>query len=162
MLWVAIKRAFPDWKIDWWDAKRCVAQMTNWLKASTPVGFELQKSAVLRDPSFAQRTVRAKQLDLTHKSIHNLLQDGCQVIQLELDWCEQMRFTMTEQWGLSSIRYADALLSLAKSEEDADRTQQHISDLILLTETMRKFYDELSELVQDSRSAQPLPVPETV
>jgi recombination associated protein RdgC len=153
MVWVAVKRIFPDWKIDWVDANSCIKNMTSWLKTDTPDGFTLQKYVVLRDPQQQSRIIRAQQQDLSHNVIQTLLAEGCQVMQLALDWREQMTFTMTDSCGLRGINFADSLLELGHTDGDTDPAQQFITDSLLLAETLRKLYDSLLDQIQPAEAA---------
>ena len=148
MLWVAIKRVFPEWRIDWVDARCCIRNMTSWLQTDAPDGFSLQKHVVLRDPQQQMRIIRAQQQDLGHSAIQSLLSEGCQVVQLALAWREQISFTMTDTCGLRSMRFADSLLELGDIDvAEVDPAQQFLSDILLMSETLRQLYDALFGLI---------------
>ena len=154
MLWVAVKRVFPEWKVDWVDARSCIQNMTSWLKSDAPDGFSIQKQVVLRDPQQQMRVIRAQQQDLGHSAIQSLLGEGCNVIQLALSWRDQVSFTMTDTCALRSMRFADSLLELGHIDAgEVDPAQQFLSDSLLFGETLRQLYDDIMGVMQPAQHA---------
>lgn len=142
-----LKRALPGLSIRPVKTKKMSKLLTRWLTTRDyPKSFDVEKHTVLVDPNHQQRTVRCQQQDLFASSIQSLLKEGCEVSQLALHWQDKIRFTLTTDLHIKSLKYSDELLSLAKDEDMETAEQRFAADFLLMTEWLTALWQELLEL----------------
>jgi recombination associated protein RdgC len=126
--------------------KKPAYEMTQWLQHKTVPGhFIIEKACALQDPELQTRTIRCTQQNLFAQSIQDLMKDGCQVIQLALNWNDQVNLVLADDFLIKSIRFHDEILAAAKDDYSETAAQQFDADFILMTEILTNMLLELTE-----------------
>lgn len=126
------------------------SELTRWLSHQDyPREFSIEKACVLSDPREQQRVIRCQQQDLSAQPIQLILKDGCQVNQLALTWNDQVKFTLTDEGMLRSIKYPDEIVAQAKEMEPETKRQQFEADFLIMGETLSGLVSALLELVSE-------------
>ena len=119
--------------------KRIPSLMTQWIINNTyPNNFGIEKACVLQDPQQQSRVIRCQQQDPFSSSIQSLIKDGCEVIQLALNWEDRIQFVLTEDFSFKSIRFQDEIIAMAKDNYSETPEQQFDADFVIMTETFKQ------------------------
>jgi recombination associated protein RdgC len=117
--------------------------ITQWIKnRDYPDAFSIEKKGVLQDANQKTRIIRCQQQDLFVNSIHDFIKDGCELKQIALMWRDSIRFVLSDDFTLRSIKFEDELIGQVKEMEAETRQQKFMADFFMMTET-------LSSLLQD-------------
>ncbi len=129
--------------------------LTGWLKlGKAPFTFTLGEFAVLQAVLEDGGKVTCKKQDLNCDEIAGHLSAGKVVTRLELDWHEQIHFTLSDDFGLTGIKYADQLLDQNCDHEDA--AARFDADVMLFTHALTRLIAELMECLGGEVKKQPL------
>ena len=121
--------------------------LTDWLKHKNyPTSFAIEKTYVLQDPKQQSRIIRCQQQDAFADGIQTLLKEGCEVIQLALQWQDQMHFVLTNNLFIQSIRFGDDIIEGAKEMEAETKLQHFSADFFIMTQTFAMLLNELIHL----------------
>ena len=94
--------------------------MTEWLlQGHAEGGFELGYNVLLQGVGDVEPKVKISKKDLTTAEVIKHAQNGMQVVELELEWREQISFTLTKDFTLKRIQFLDVL---QEEEEQGDDT----------------------------------------
>lgn len=116
--------------------------LTEWVKSGkAPSTFALGDSAVLQAVLEDGGKVTCKKQDLHSDEIAGHLSAGKVVTRLELGWGEQIHFTLSDDFGLTGIKYADELLD--KNCDNEDAAARFDADVMLLTGELGKLIADL-------------------
>ncbi len=141
-----LKRSLGDIEIKPLEVSEVGPMMTSWvLDASNPSNILIDQAAVLQDPNQQNRVIRCQHQDLGMPSIQGLINDGCAVKQLALNWNNQLSFCLDNEFSLSKIKFADELLETAKEAYDEAKLQQFSTDFVMMRETFAKLLANLTE-----------------
>jgi recombination associated protein RdgC len=133
------------------------SELTRWLSHQDyPQEFSIEKACVLSDPREQQRVIRCQQQDLSAQPIQLILKDGCQVNQLALAWNDQVKFTLTDEGALRSIKYPDEIVAQAKEMEPETKRQQFEADFLIMGETLSGLINALLTMVSDQVQQKPV------
>lgn len=128
------------------EVKNLSYYLTQWLvDQNFPNSFDIAKTCALEDSQQKNRKIRCQQQNLFASSIQSLLQDGCQVKQLGLNWHDRINFVLSDQMVLSGIKFQDELLEQAKELEPETKQQQFDADFLIMTETISTLLKDLLE-----------------
>ncbi len=117
--------------------------ITQWVKNKDyPEAFSIEKKGVLQDANQKTRIIRCQQQDLFVNSIHDFIKDGCELKQIALMWRDSIRFVLSDDFTVRSIKFEDELIDQVKELEAETRQQKFMADFFMMTET-------LSGLLQD-------------
>ncbi|MBI5448574.1 MAG: recombination-associated protein RdgC [Gammaproteobacteria bacterium] len=144
-------RCFEEIQVSAIDTKNVSSILTTWLMDGdcSPHLF-IGSACVLRDPQQKNRVVRCQNQPLFAEGILSLVKEGCEVNQLALDWHDRVSFCLTEKFALTSVRFHDAVLQLAK-EQSAETEQQRMdADFFIMTETLQEIIHELLSVFSKS------------
>lgn len=84
--------------------------MTQWLKSNElPEGFGLTQEAEMKALEEEGAIAKFKQQDLQSEEVLAQLEHGKYVVQLGMQWHENVSFVLTEDLALKRIKYADVL-----------------------------------------------------
>ncbi len=120
------------------------AQMTHWLaQRDYPTAFSIETAGVLQDPAATGRIIRCRQQDLFADAIQNLLQSGCHIKQLALNWQDQVSFTLADPFVLQGIRYQDEVTAQAAEMEAESAQQQFDADFLIMSDVLAALLKEL-------------------
>lgn len=119
---------------------------TQWLKQKNyPEVFSVEPAAILQDPEHQHRVIRCQQQDLFASSIQDLIKDGCEVIQLSLNWHDRLQFTLAQDFTLRSVRLAEDDTANLYDEIET-KHQKFDADLVMMAELLRGLFTDLFKL----------------
>ena len=120
--------------------------MTEWLLQGHAEGdFELGYNVLLQGVGDVVPKVKISKKDLTHPEVIQHAKNGMKVVELELEWREQISFTLTQNFALKRIRFLDVLQEEAEQGDDAASLM--FSSQIIMTTALGGMLDELVNLL---------------
>ena len=120
--------------------------MTEWLlQGHAEGGFELGYNVLLQGVGDVVPKVKISKKDLTHPEVIQHAKNGMKVVELELEWREQISFTLTQNFALKRIRFLDVLQEEAEQGDDAASLM--FSSQIIMTTALGGMLDELANLL---------------
>ena len=129
--------------VDMFAIERPATTLTRWLKdKNSPKTFNIEKSCVLQDPQQQTRVIRCQQQDLFAGSIHSLVKDGCEAIQIALSWHDRINFILTEACTLKSIRRSEDGIAEFNDYDD-DKQLKFDADFFMMTETFAPLWQDI-------------------
>ncbi|ECG5926028.1 recombination-associated protein RdgC [Salmonella enterica] len=118
--------------------------MTEWVRSgNAPQGFVMGDSAELKALLEDGGTARLKKQDLVSDEIFTHLDAGKLVTKLSLNWHDRIRFTLDDNFGLSSLKFADELIGQNDDIDREDVAQRLDADFLLLTSELSCLVDAL-------------------
>lgn len=120
--------------------------MTEWLLQGHAEGdFELGYNVLLQGVGDVVPKVKISKKDLTHPEVIQHAKNGMKVVELELEWREQISFTLTQNFALKRIQFLDVLQE--EAEQGDDRASLMFSSQIIMTTALGGMLDELANLL---------------
>lgn len=120
--------------------------MTEWLLQGHAEGdFKLGYNVLLQGVGDVVPKVKISKKDLTHPEVIQHAKNGMKVVELELEWREQISFTLTQNFALKRIRFLDVLQEEAEQGDDA--ASLTFASQIIMTEALGEMICELSNLL---------------
>ena len=120
--------------------------MTEWLlQGHAEGGFELGYNVLLQGVGDVVPKVKISKKDLTTAEVIKHAQNGMQVVELELEWREQISFTLTKDFTLKRIQFLDVLQE--EAEQGEDTASLMFSSQIIMTTALGGMLDELVNLL---------------
>lgn len=120
--------------------------MTEWLLQGHAEGdFELGYNVLLQGVGDVVPKVKISKKDLTHPEVIQHAKNGMKVVELELEWREQISFTLTQNFALKRIRFLDVLQE--EAEQGDDTASLMFSSQIIMTTALGGMLDELANLL---------------
>ena len=120
--------------------------MTEWLlQGHAEGGFELGYNVLLQGVGDVVPKVKISKKDLTTAEVIKHAQNGMQVVELELEWREQISFTLTKDFTLKRIQFLDALQEEAEQGDNAASLM--FASQIIMTTALGGMLDELANLL---------------
>ena len=120
--------------------------MTEWLLQGHAEGdFELGYNVLLQGVGDVVPKVKISKKDLTHPEVIQHAKNGMKVVELELEWREQISFTLTQNFALKRIRFSDVLQE--EAEQGDDTASLMFSSQIIMAEALGEMLDELANLL---------------
>ena len=89
--------------------------------------------------------VKISKKDLTHPEVIQHAKNGMKVVELELEWREQISFTLTQNFALKRIRFLDVLQEEAEQGDDA--ASLTFASQIIMVEALGEMINELVNLL---------------
>ena len=121
--------------------------MTEWLLQGHAEGdFELGYNVLLQGVGDVVPKVKISKKDLTTAEVIKHAQNGMQVVELELEWREQISFTLTQDFTLKRIQYLDVLQEEAEGHGD-DAASLMFASQIIMVEALGEMINELVNLL---------------
>ena len=121
--------------------------MTEWLlQGHAEGGFELGYNVLLQGVGDVVPKVKISKKDLTTAEVIKHAQNGMQVVELELEWREQISFTLTQDFTLKRIQYLDVLQEEAEGHGD-DAASLTFASQIIMVEALGEMINELANLL---------------
>ena len=121
--------------------------MTEWLlQGHAEGGFELGYNVLLQGVGDVEPKVKISKKDLTTAEVIKHAQNGMQVVELELEWREQISFTLTKDFTLKRIQYLDVLQEEAEGHSD-DAASLTFASQIIMVEALGEMINELANLL---------------
>ena len=120
--------------------------MTEWLlQGHAEGGFELGYNVLLQGVGDVVPKVKISKKDLTHPEVIQHAKNGMKVVELELEWREQISFTLTQNFALKRIQFLDVLQE--EAEQGDDTASLMFSSQIIMTTALGGMLDELANLL---------------
>lgn len=120
--------------------------MTEWLLQGHAEGdFELGYNVLLQGVGDVVPKVKISKKDLTTAEVIKHAQNGMQVVELELEWREQISFTLTQNFALKRIQFLDVLQE--EAEQGDDTASLMFSSQIIMVEALGEMINELVNLL---------------
>lgn len=120
--------------------------MTEWLLQGHAEGdFELGYNVLLQGVGDVVAKVKISKKDLTTAEVIKHAQNGMQVVELELEWREQISFTLTKDFALKRIQFLDVLQE--EAEQGDDTASLTFASQIIMTTALGGMLDELANLL---------------
>ncbi|WP_424407360.1 recombination-associated protein RdgC [Pasteurella sp. PK-2025] len=117
--------------------------MTSWVTADkTPEWIDLQGDSKLIDFNSNGEAVLKNQ-DFHCEDIQGLLVAGKQVVSLQLNWEDNLQFTLNEDGTLKRLKFADYVLDKNDDILKEDIAQRFDADFILMTSVLSKITEML-------------------
>ncbi len=124
--------------------KSPTTMMTRWLKNQKyPAGISIMNSCVLQNTNDERSIARFTHTDLLSEPVQKLLEEGYQVIQLSLNWQEQILFTLRHDFSISNIKFLESVQEIASNCYSETVEERFSADFIIMAETMQKFLNDL-------------------
>lgn len=118
-------------------------EMTTWVTADkTPEWLEWLGDSTLKDLNSNGQAILKNQ-DFYCEDIQGLLVAGKQVVSLQLNWADNLQFTLNEDGTLKRLKFADNVLDKNDDILKEDVEQRFDADFILMTSVL----SELTELL---------------
>jgi recombination associated protein RdgC len=129
------------------EFKKISPILTQWINHKEhPEAFAIEKKGVLQDTNQKSRVIRCQQQDLFANSISEFIQDGCELKQLAVIWRDSIRFVLSDDFTLRSIKFEDALIEQVKEMEAETRQQKFMADFFMMTESVSSLLQDLLSL----------------
>ena len=120
--------------------------MTEWLlSGAAEGGFELGFNVLMQGVGDVVPKVKISKKDLTHPEVIQHAKNGMKVVELELEWREQISFTLTQNFALKRIRFLDVLQE--EAEQGDDTASLMFSSQIIMVEALGEMINELVNLL---------------
>lgn len=120
--------------------------MTEWLLQGHAEGdFELGYNVLLQGVGDVVPKVKISKKDLTHPEVIQHAKNGMKVVELELEWREQISFTLTQNFTLKRIQFLDALQQAAEQGDDV--ASLTFASQIIMVEALGEMINELVNLL---------------
>ena len=120
--------------------------ITEWLLQGHAEGdFELGYNVLLQGVGDVVPKVKISKKDLTHPEVIQHAKNGMKVVELELEWREQISFTLTQNFALKRIRFLDVLQEEAEQGDDA--ASLTFASQIIMVEALGEMINELVNLL---------------
>ena len=120
--------------------------MTEWLlQGHAEGGFELGYNVLLQGVGDVVPKVKISKKDLTTAEVIKHAQNGMQVVELELEWREQISFTLTQNFALKRIQFLDVLQEEAEQGDNA--ASLTFASQIIMVEALGEMINELANLL---------------
>lgn len=120
--------------------------MTEWLlQGYAEGGFKLGYNVLLQGVGDVVPKVKISKKDLTTAEVIKHAQNGMQVVELELEWREQISFTLTKDFALKRIQFLDVLQE--EAEQGDDTASLTFASQIIMTTALGGMLDELANLL---------------
>ncbi|HDT4319376.1 TPA: recombination-associated protein RdgC [Klebsiella aerogenes] len=118
--------------------------LTEWVRnGSAPAGFTMGDSAELKAILEDGGIARLKKQDLVCDEISTHLEAGKLVTKLALDWQDRLKLTLDDGFGLTGVKFADALIEQNDDIDREDVAQRLNADFILLSAELSCLTDAL-------------------
>ena len=120
--------------------------MTDWLLAGhAPQSFIFDSDCELKGVGDSAPTIRASNQILTDDEIINHARDGKIVTQLGLQWRDNVKFILSQDFTLKRIQFLDSIQEDAA--QDADNFEQaRNASQILMTDALSTLINEIAEI----------------
>jgi len=126
--------------------------MTGWLRGEEmPEDMELGEKAKLQEQKEGGARANLDNQDLLASEVESTLNSGKQVVALELKFDEQITFKLHDDLQIKSLKFDEQLVSESKDSADGDKKLEHYSDLLLMSEAIRRLFDTISLAFGGSR-----------
>lgn len=124
-------------------------KMAEWLRqgeCATP--FLIGDACVMQDKAQQGRVIRCRQQDLMQEGIQSLLNTGCAVRQLSMEWQGQVSFTLSDPLVLQGIRFEEEVIAKSREMEPETAEQQFDADFFIFSSILGELFEGLLGLAE--------------
>lgn len=137
------KRAVAPATLSACDVKKPALVMTDWLKHDAPMDFSVGLSAVLQDPSQQRRMIRCRHQDLFAQGVQVFLKEGCEIIELALQWKNQLDFVLSSDFSIKRIQFHEAVIESSDAGYSETARERFDADFVIMTQMLSSLLDDL-------------------
>jgi len=126
--------------------------MTQWVNGETmPEGWALGAECELRESGDEGAILKCRRHDLLCEEIQSHITAGKQVVQLALQWQEQLNFVLTQEGHVKRLNFGD---DLKQEAQDSGANSQALidSEFNLMLLSLRAFLPQLAEALGGEKS----------
>ena len=124
---------------------------TQWLlHQNYPASLAFAKACLMKAGDEQGSIVRVKNIELENEKVQSFLRDGSFVTELALEWQQQIRFTLKEDFCLANVKFLEGLKELADythqnnhQDTSISQAERAAADLSLMSASLRLFLDDL-------------------
>ena len=154
-LFLYLNKVFPEQAMAPYPLVSPPAVMTSWLKEQRyPTCFSLADNCVVCEGDERQGVVRFTRKDLATEALQKLLAEGSQVMQLGINWREQMQCQLRQDLVISGIKFHDSVRESSKDVLTETEEDRQATDFYLMAETLSHFFKDLLAAFVDTSSAE--------
>lgn len=129
-----------SWAIERPELNSIPALMTKWLKSGRlPKRVHCADACVLEDLSERRGVVRVRNKDLQSDNVLAFLREGAQVMQMSLEWHEQLRFALKDDFSFTGLKFLEGVQDQARAELTESPEERFAADFLIMAETLRHF-----------------------
>jgi len=120
------------------------AILTRWLSQQQyPDAFSILDRCAMQDKEEKKGKVSLSRKDLFGDSVQQLLDEGCFVTQLRLNWAEKINFSLKEDFAISGLQFSGEVKDLAKDGMPESAEERFAADFFIMVQTLNQFLDDL-------------------
>lgn len=143
-LFLYFNKIFPGQAMTPYPLQSPSVIMTQWLrKQKYPSCFSLADNCVVCEGDENKGVVRFSRKDLATEALQKLLAEGSQVIQLGVNWREQIQCQLRRDLTIGSIKFHDSVRESSTDVVSETEEDRQAVDFFLMAETLSRFLREL-------------------
>lgn len=120
------------------------ALATQWLlQQNYPAELSFAKACLMKETDEQGSIVRVRNTDLDSDKVQSFLKDGSLVTELALEWSNQIRFTLKEDFALSGLKFLESVKELARDGMSETAEDRFAADFTLMVMTLRRFISDM-------------------
>ncbi len=148
-----IKRSCPGLDVQPFSLRSVPTVLTEWLSENDyPKTFCMEDSCVIKVMTEEGTIVRFKNQDLLNNEVRVFLEKGGVVTQMAVSWCDKIRFTLKEDFGIAGVKFLTAIKDLAKDGLSETAEDRFMADFFIMAETLQIFLQELLDTFLEASS----------
>jgi recombination associated protein RdgC len=137
-------KIFPEQAMAPYPLQSPTAVMTNWLrKQRYPDCFSVADNCVVCEGDENKGVVRFTRKDLATEALQKLLLEGSQVIQLGINWREQIQCQLRQDLTITGVKFHDSVRDAGKDLLTETEEDRQATDFFLMAQTISRFLQEL-------------------
>ena len=126
--------------------------MTSWLSHQKyPASLSITNNCTLQNSNDERSTARFTHADLTSDAVTKALEDGFQVVQLGLNWREQVMFNLKHDFSISGVKFLEGVQEVAKNCHSETVEERFAADFIIMAETLQNFLGDFMEIFKQTK-----------
>jgi recombination associated protein RdgC len=143
-LFLYFNKIFPEQAMAPHSLQSPSAVMTHWLrKQEYPNCFSLADNCVVCEGDERKGVVRFTRKDLATEALQKLLTEGSQVIQLGINWREQIQCQLRKDLTVTGVKFHDSVRDAAKDVLTETEEDRQATDFFMMAETVSRFLQDL-------------------
>lgn len=128
------------------------ALATQWLlKQTYPAELSCANACLMKEADAEGSVVRVRNTDLECDKVQSFLKDGSLVTELTLEWSNQIRFTLKEDFCLSGLKFQETVKELARDGMSENAEERFAADFTLMAMTLRRFLTDMLSYLEERK-----------
>lgn len=162
-LFLYFNKVFPEQAMAPYALQSPSAVMTHWLRQQQyPSCFSLADNCVVCEGDERKGVVRFTRKDLATEALHKLLSEGSQVIQLGINWREQVQCQLRQDLSITGVKFHDSVREAGKDVLTETEEDRLATDFFMMAETISRFLQELLPEFLEKNAVASTPAAEAV